>query len=68
MLVPKHTVMAPEDAENILKTYKTSRNELPKIKRDDPAIKCLDVNVGDIIKITRNSHTAGKAFYYRVVI
>lgn len=66
--VPKHEAMAPEDAENILRTYKVSRDELPKIKIDDPAIKSLEASVGDIIKITRNSPTAGKSFYYRVVI
>ena len=66
--VPKHEAMAPEDAENILRTYKVSRDELPKIKIDDPAIKSLEASVGDIIKITRNSPTAGKSLYYRVVI
>ncbi len=66
--VPKHEVMAPEDAENVLRTYKVGRDELPKIKIDDPAIKDFEANVGDIIKITRNSPTAGKAVYYRVVI
>lgn len=66
--VPKHEAMAPEDAENILKTYKVCCDELPKIKIDDPAIKSLEANVGDIIRITRDSPTAGKSVYYRVVI
>jgi len=60
--------MAPEDAENILRTYRATRNELPKIKRDDPAINDFNAGVGDIIRIRRDSPTAGKVFYYRVVI
>jgi len=68
VLVPEHEVMAPEDAENILKVYKITRDELPKIRRDDPTIKDFNAKIGDILKIIRNSQTAGKVFYYRVVI
>lgn len=60
--------MAPEDAEDILKTYRVTCDGLPKIQSGDPAIKELNAEVGNIIKITRDSPTAGKAFYYRVVI
>lgn len=68
ILVPKHEVLSTEDAEKILVRYNATREELPKIRRLDPALKGLKPEVGDVIRITRNSPTAGKSFYYRVVI
>lgn len=68
LLVPKHEVLSAEEAEHILKIYNVIRDEMPKIKIHDPGIKGLNAKVGDIIKITRKSQTAGEAIYYRVVI
>jgi DNA-directed RNA polymerase subunit H len=42
--------------------------ELPKIKKDDPAILNLTVKEGDVIKIIRQSPTAGEVEFYRGVI
>jgi len=67
-LVPKHEVLAPEEAEKLLETYNVTHELLPKIKLSDPAIKGLNAKVGDIIKITRNEPKIGKNFYYRVVV
>ena len=68
LFVPKHEVMGEEDAAGVLEFYKVTRDELPKIKQEDPALASMDARVGDIIKITRNSSTAGESLYYRVVI
>lgn len=68
ILVPKHEILSPEDAERILEFYRITPEELPKIKQDDPALAKLGAKIGNIIRITRNSPTAGKSFYYRVVI
>ncbi len=68
ILVPKHEILNPEDTERILGFYRVTPEELPKIWRDDPAIAKLGAKSGDIIRITRNSPTAGKSFYYRVVV
>ena len=68
VLVPKHEVLNAKDAEEVLNKYGATPSELPKIKEGDPAIGGVKINVGDIIKITRDSPTAGKAIYYRVVI
>ncbi|MEM2918308.1 MAG: DNA-directed RNA polymerase subunit H [Candidatus Altiarchaeota archaeon] len=68
ILVPKHEVLSAEEAERVLQNYNVTREEMPKIKIHDPGIKGLNAKVGDIIKITRNSPTAGEAIYYRVVI
>lgn len=68
LLVPKHEVLSAEEAECVLQIYNVTREEMPKIKIHDPGIKGLNAKIGDIIKITRKSPTAGEAIYYRVVI
>jgi DNA-directed RNA polymerase subunit H len=67
-LVPKHEILKGKEAEKILNFYKVTSNELPRIQKDDPAIKDMNPKVGDIIQITRKSQSAGTALYYRVVI
>lgn len=68
--MPKHEVLDESETKRLLETYNITKNELPKIKKTDPAIKKLDAKVGDVIKITRDSFTVteGGAVYYRVVI
>ncbi len=68
ILVPKHEVLAPEEAEKVLEFYNATRELLPKIKKSDPAIEKYDAKIGDIVKITREEAGIGKNFYYRVVI
>jgi len=66
--VPKHEIMAIKEAEQVLEKYHCKSIELPLIFVNDPAIVGLGVKPGDMIKITRNSATAGESFYYRYVI
>ena len=66
--VPKHEVMAKKEAEEVLEKYHCKATELPLIFANDPAIVQLGVKPGDMIKITRNSATAGDSFYYRYVV
>ena len=68
ILVPKHEVLSKEEAEELLKTLGIKKEQLPKIKRDDPIVKEIGAKPGDIIKITRKSLTAGKSVFYRLVI
>lgn len=67
-LVPKHELLSPEESQTILEKYAVSRDQLPKITLNDPAIKHLEASVGDIIKIIRINELIGKSIYYRVVI
>ncbi len=67
-LVPKHEIMDEKDVEKMLGLYNITCNELPRIKKDDPALKEHDPAGGDVIKITRKSQSAGTSFYYRIVI
>lgn len=67
-LVPKHEVVSPEDAEELLKKYRVKAHQLPRIKASDVAVIAVDGEPGDIIKITRDSPTAGKHVSYRFVV
>jgi DNA-directed RNA polymerase subunit H (RpoH/RPB5) len=51
-----------------LEELNISRGQLPKILKNDPMVQKIKAKVGDIIKITRNSKTAGESVYYRVVV
>lgn len=66
-LVPEHEVMDEDAVETLLDEYDIERDQLPKIDRNDAAVKPLDAEVGDVIKITRDSPTAGTTTYYRLV-
>ncbi|RJQ17376.1 DNA-directed RNA polymerase subunit H [Candidatus Woesearchaeota archaeon] len=67
-LVPKHAKLSEKDKKQLLEQYHITIADLPKIFTDDPAIQELDVKPGDVIKISRNSTTAGEVFFYRAVI
>jgi DNA-directed RNA polymerase subunit H len=67
-LVPKHEVLSKQEKEEILKKFNVRPEQLPKIFMTDPVVKCLKAKPGDVIKITRDSPTAGKSFYYRIVV
>ena len=68
MLVPEHSKLTKKEIQELLEKYNITLNELPKILSTDPAIEKLNVKLGDVIKITRDSPTAGVSIYYRVVI
>ena len=66
--VPKHEIIAIKEAEEVLEKYHCKATDLPLIFANDPAILGLGVKPSDMIKITRNSATAGDSFYYRYVV
>ena len=67
-LVPKHEVLSETEGEKILKSFNLTKDQLPKILITDPCIKRIGANVGNIVKITRDSPTAGLSEFYRVVV
>jgi len=67
-LVPKHSILSEKEKADLLEKYQISMNELPKILKTDPAIRHLPVKEGNIIKIVRESPTAGKVVFFRGVI
>jgi DNA-directed RNA polymerase subunit H len=66
-LVPKHEIVSPQEKEELIKKYGVDEEKLPGISRDDPAVQEIGAKKGDLIKIYRDSLTAGKSIYYRIV-
>lgn len=66
-LVPKHEIVPEARIDEVLKRYSASKDKLPQILKNDPALEEIGAKKGDVIKITRRSPTAGVAIYFRVV-
>ena len=43
-------------------------NDLPLILANDPVVKKIEAVKGDVLKIKRESLTAGESTYYRIVV
>jgi DNA-directed RNA polymerase I, II, and III subunit RPABC1 len=57
-----------EEKEMVLKKYRAKEHQLPKILRSDPMAKYLGARRGNLVKIIRDSVTAGEYIVYRLVI
>jgi DNA-directed RNA polymerase subunit H len=68
VMVPDHKIMTEDEVNGLLSSYAITTEQLPKIYHDDPAVKTIGAKVGDVIRIIRDSHTAGRAESYRLVI
>ncbi|MCF0225723.1 MAG: DNA-directed RNA polymerase subunit H [Methanobrevibacter sp.] len=71
-LVPNHELMTDSEIEEELGDADFEIENLPKIKIDDPVVEDMqsrDINVkeGNILRITRDSQTAGTFVTYRIV-
>lgn len=66
-LVPEHTILSDEEAEEVLLNMNINEDQLPKILPNDPVVKAINAKEGDILKITRKSETAGIFVSYRIV-
>ncbi|NPA86957.1 MAG: DNA-directed RNA polymerase subunit H [Candidatus Diapherotrites archaeon] len=68
VFVPKARILSKEEVEEVLRKYRVSKENLPKILETDPVVVELGAKKGDVIEFIRNSPVAGKSIYYRVVI
>ena len=68
-LVPDHEILSDEEVYKLLEELKIkNKNQLPKIKVDDPVCKKIEAKEDQVLKITRISETAGKYTTYRIII
>ena len=67
-LMPKHLKVSDAEKAVLCKEFKVQLIDFPKILRKDQGIATLHVKAGDIIRIVRESKTAGTTNYYRVVV
>lgn len=66
--VPKHEILKPEEREKLLKEFRVQPYQLPHIRASDPAVKAIGARPGDMVRIIRDSPTAGKYVAYRYVV
>jgi DNA-directed RNA polymerase subunit H len=67
-LVPTHIIAEDSEIQLVLEHYGIDKTHLPRIQSRDPAARVLGAIPGQIIRIERESPTAGVAFYYRLVV
>ena len=67
-LVPIHEVISEKEEKELLSKYNVTPDQLIKILDTDPVIVSIGAKPGQIIKITRKSHTAKEAVAYRLVV
>ena len=67
-LVPKHEIITPEETKALFEEYRVEPYQLPQIKVTDIAAIAIGAKPGDIVKIIRDSPTAGEFISYRYVV
>jgi len=67
VFVPRHIKLTEDEKKEFLEANNLSKSQIPKITKEDAAIKALEPKKGDLIKIMRNSPTTGQATFYRIV-
>ena len=67
MLVPKHEIMTEEEVSEEFSKVDYDFKDLPKIKSKDPVVKAIGAEPGNVLRITRESQTAGEFVTYRIV-
>jgi DNA-directed RNA polymerase subunit H len=67
-LVPEHVLIRKEKVKELMDELGIKKLSLPKISRLDAAVKPLKAEKGDVVKIIRDSLTAGQTTYYRRIV
>ncbi len=67
-LVPKHEIISEKETKELFEKYGTTPDQLPKILATDPVSLTIGAKPGQVLKITRKSHTAEEAVCYRFVV
>ena len=67
MLVPKHEIMTDEEISEEFSDADYDFKDLPKIRANDPVVEAIGAEPGNVLRITRESQTAGVFITYRIV-
>ena len=73
-MVSEHHLIPVEEEEKMLRENNVTKDQLPKIRKDDPCVKVLeeyydiDIKEGRLIMIIRPDTVAGVSVSYRIVV
>lgn len=67
-MVPKHEILTEKEKKDVLEKFEVTEEQLPSILISDPVVEMIGAKPGNVLKITRESQTAGEAVYYRIVV
>ena len=67
-LIPKHELLTKEESQQVLERFHSSPRQFPYILVTDPIAKEIGAKLGDLVRISRRSETAGSSTYYRYVV
>lgn len=67
-MVPKHEILTEKEKKDVLEKFEVTEEQLPRILISDPVVEMIGAKPGNVLRITRESQTAGEAVYYRIVV
>lgn len=67
-LVPRYEILDKKQKEQVLEKFHIINKDFPKIFSSDPVIKLINAKMGDVVRINRQSLTAGESIYFRIVV